>query len=291
MIERILVPTDGSELSERAIPLATVLASAQGAQVFLAQAVSPPAWMAMDDGGYGSYGAINPELYQQLLDEMDAEARENLDRLASSFQATPGVGQVQTQLFHGSPHAALLDYEQEIRADLVVLATHGRTGLARFALGSVADRMVREGAAPVLMVRSFGREVTAVDRALVPLDGSSLSERSLPMVEALAGKPLHGVTLLTVADGEDEDARMYLDTAAVRLRASGLTVDARVLAGDAGEVIAAAADEAGLIIMATHGRSSFDRVRHGSIAEQVLHDSPVPLLLVRAREDEPDSPA
>ncbi|HZT05889.1 MAG TPA: universal stress protein [Chloroflexota bacterium] len=279
-MQRILVPTDASPLSEAAMPLAREVASAQQAEVFLVQIVSPPVWVAMDDSGYGS---VSPDLYQQFLDSMEEEAQRNLDRLADFFGAGREPGTVHTQLFQGSPAAALLDYEAEIQPDLVVMATHGRTGLARFARGSVADRMVREGTAPVLMVRSFGRQVTALKRALVPLDGSELAEAALPVVEELACRPLNSIVLLTVIDAASaESADAYLEKVGTRLERTGVAVERRRVDGVPGEAIAEAAKDVDLVIMATHGRGGLDRLRYGSVAEHTLRETEASLLLVRA---------
>ncbi len=283
MIQRILVPTDGSPLSERALPLAEVVASAQNSEVFLVQVVPPPVW-ATDGGGYGAYEPISPELYQQVIDALDESARANLDELSRRLQHYATPIRTQAELLHGSPLAALLDYERQVGPGLMILATHGRTGLARFARGSVADCMVREGVAPVLMARSFGREALSLQRALVPLDGSPLAEEALPMVETLAGKPLQRARLLRVVERPDEEfaARTYLDEVAARLLASGLDVEVDVRTGDPGASITETANSVDLVVMATHGRGGLNRLRHGSVAERTLRDTPAPLLLVRA---------
>jgi nucleotide-binding universal stress UspA family protein len=291
LIERILFPTDGSELSERAVPLLETVAAAQGAEVYLVQVVSPPVWATMDGGvGYGVSDGISPELYQEVLDELESEAKQNLDRLTQQLQAHVPPIRSRSQVFRGSPYGALLDYEADTQPGLVVMATHGRTGLARFARGSVADCMVREGTAPVLMARSFGREVAAFDEALVPLDGSAVAEAALGMVETLAKKPLQRVRLLDVVEdaSETDEGTAYLRRIAARLEGAGLAVTPMVQTGVPGEVIADVAETTDVVIMATHGRSGWNRLRHGSVAEKALRDSPGPLLLVRAGESHPE---
>jgi nucleotide-binding universal stress UspA family protein len=285
MIERILLPTDGSPLSERAFPVAELIASAQGAEIYAVEVVSPPMWM-VDGGGYAGYeGSLSPELYQQLLDELDARAQQDLDHVAQRLQAYSTPIGTHTELLQGSPYGALLDYEQKVKPDLVIMATHGRTGLERFARGSVADCMLREGTTPVLMVRSFEPPVSTLERVLVPLDGSQLAEQALPMVEMLARKPVQAVRLLRVMDSMDDEAGaiVSLRPAASRLEAAGVKVELDVQVGEPGEAIAAVAKDADLIIMATHGSGGWNRFRHGSVAEQTLRETTVPLLLVRAR--------
>jgi nucleotide-binding universal stress UspA family protein len=164
------------------------------------------------------------------------------------------------------------------------MATHGRTGLARFALGSVADRMVREGSVPVLLVRSATSTTTKLESALVMLDGSGVAEHMLPMVEQLAHTPLQSVTLFrVVADPDDLGAALkYLQGVTARLEPSGLHVAAVVDVGDPRRIVRKAASRLDLVILCTHGRSGFDRLRHGSVAESVLREVDRPTLLVRA---------
>lgn len=227
-------------------------------------------------------GSLSAEIYQDLMEGLTSEAEQNVERLAGQVRSA-GLA-AGTAVLQGVAAARLLDYEAEAKPDLVVMASHGRTGLARFALGSVADRMVREGLAPVVIVRSLAMGATAIKRALVPLDGSPLAETALHVVQALAGKPLRSVHLLrAVASAKEfEAASVYLAGVAGRLSAIGLFVDPEVCIAAPGEAIKRAAENTHLVIMATHGRGGLDRLRHGSVAEHALHNVAVPLLLVRA---------
>jgi nucleotide-binding universal stress UspA family protein len=280
MLKRILLPTDGSELSERALAIAATIAAAQGAEVVLACVVWPPWWTATD---HTTYEYSSPELYEQIIEAMEVDARAALDRLSQDL-AERNV-RTRTILLKGSPALELLALEERERPDLVVMATHGRTGLARFALGSVADRLVREGISPVLVVRSFSPAVGRIERVLVALDGSSLAEEALNMVEALAGKPLRLVKLLRVV-GSDIDlasASAYMSSIALRMENAGLeAVQAIRVDDDPARVIESEAQSVDLVVLATHGRGGFDRLRHGSVAERAIRYLTVPALLVRA---------
>jgi nucleotide-binding universal stress UspA family protein len=278
MLQRILVPTDGSVLAERAFPLAERIATCQGAAVVVARVVPPTTWVGYDPAAYGT-----SEAYQKLFDEMDEDCRRYLDRVADRFRAA-GIS-VTTEMLRGSPIARLIDLEEQLAPDLVIMGTHGRSGLARLALGSVADLMVRYGAAPVLLVRAFAPALSGLRTALVPLDGSLLAEEVLPLVETLATRPLEHVRLLdAVADESDEGtAGRYLDQIAARLRASGVQVSTQVKLAPPAEAIADAAAHVDLVILSTHGRGGFERWRHGSVAAQVIAQLETPTLLVRAR--------
>lgn len=151
------------------------------------------------------------------------------------------------------------------------MGTHGRTGLTRLALGSVADRMVRAGTAPVLLVREA--EPSTLRSALVMLDGSGLAEEALEAVKLFEA----------VDDARDRrPATTYLEGVASQLAGSGLTAEAIVDVGDPAALVHQAAEGADLVALCTHGRGGLDRFRHGSVAERVVRDSKKPVLLVRA---------
>jgi nucleotide-binding universal stress UspA family protein len=157
-------------------------------------------------------------------------------------------------------------------------------GAARFTLGRVTDRLVREGRPPVLVVRRSSPAAPTLHRALVTLDGSDLAEEALPMVETLAGKPLESVVLLRiVANPQDQGPAMtYLEGVASRLSRLALKVEVVVGVGASTLGIERAARAVDLVILCTHGRGGVDRLRHGSVAEHVVREVDTPALLVRA---------
>jgi nucleotide-binding universal stress UspA family protein len=275
-MRRILVPTDGSPESEKALPVATTVASAQDAEVVLVSVIDEIPIVAP------GYGATSAAIYEEILRNNEDAARAHLEHVAARLTAA-GV-RVRTAVRRGPTAAALLDWETEEAPDLLVMATHGRTGIARFALGSVADRMVRDGSVPVLLVRSATPTTTRLETALVMLDGSGVAEQVLPMVEQLAGKPLQSVTLYrVVANLDDEDAAMhYLEGVRARLATTALGVKTVVEVGDPRRTARKAASRTDLVILYTHGRGGVDRLRHGSVAEFVVRDVEQPTLLVRA---------
>jgi nucleotide-binding universal stress UspA family protein len=285
MMHTILFPTDGSSLSERAFPLALQVARAQNARLLIAQVVPYLGWLDIGPEAY-----LAAPAYQEVVNAMDADAQRNTEKLVVRAQLE-GVP-AETAVLHGSPAAELVEYEEQRRPDLVVMASHGRTGLTRFALGSVADTILREATAPVLLARSFGQEHTALARVLVPLDGSALAEKALDTIQTLAGKPITQVQLYRgiVERGEWPDAIAYLDKIALQLRDTQIEINSVVSIGEPFEMIAKAARSVDLVVMATHGRGGLDRVRHGSVADRVLRELPVPVLLVRSRTPEVRQP-
>jgi nucleotide-binding universal stress UspA family protein len=207
----------------------------------------------------------------------------------------------------GEPRSALLDLADELDVDTIAMATHGRGGLTRAVLGSVAEYVVQHATIPVLLVRARDERPApepGLDRLLVPLDGSALGERALGCAIELA-RPGSTVVLVRVerptATPDDEeragadrggysdegrpDATAYLGHVADRLAGIGLVCRTDVRCGRPGEQIleAARAHEADLIVMATHGRTGPARWMLGSVADEVARHADRPILLVSAR--------
>lgn len=285
----ILVPLDGSQGAERALPVAERFAKETRQSLLLVRVVPiiTPANTLM-----ASSGGVPAEVYQQLFDDERRAAEEYMRQQVAGAQGRGAA--VRGQVMVGDPSSTLIDVAERMHTSLVVMTTHGRTGMERFALGSVADRMVCYGPAPVFLLRSHGVECRAerLDRAIIGLDGSERAERALDICRMLAGCVIRELVLVR-AIAADADARkaaeaqQYLDEVVARhahefgSRDCGLTVE--VLRGPAAEAILRKAErECDLIVIATHGRTGTARWALGSIAERVLHDAGVPVLLVRS---------
>lgn len=287
MVERILLPLDGSPFGERALPYALRLASATGARLILMHGHAPLVI------------AKEPDF------DVQAFARRLRDgQVVVPYTATAGIE------IEAVPHDVYMDKVAEgicetivaQGADLVVMSTHGYGGLGRWLYGSVADQVIRQSPVPLVLVPvtcDHVWEEAATLRILVPLDGSAFAEEVLDPVGKLASA-LKAELLLVGAAGPLEygyadgvpftrsgfDAALketneYLEGVAARLRAAGqrVTVDAQT--GQAGPVIDGIARRrhVDLIAMATHGRSGMARAALGSVATEMLHRSTVPLLL------------
>src|SRR6266567_6435343 len=244
MIRRILIPTDGSPASELAMPIAERLARAQGAEVLLLQVIRYPVV-------YDGFG-VGPDVYQMMLDASKDQAEANLGRLEAQFR-DQGV-RTKSLLLRGSPAACLLDVERDEEVDMVVMSTHGRTGLARFALGSVADRIVREGARPVITVPPT-TSPSNLDSALLMLDGSDVAEEAVAVLEDLAIRPIKSIKLFRAVDDTSERtaARTYLEGASYRLAAAGFQTEIAVHLGDPISLVRRAAEDMDLVVLCTHG--------------------------------------
>lgn len=191
----------------------------------------------------------------------------------------------------GPPARGILDVAERSRADLVVMTTHGRSGLGRWAYGSVAEAVLARSPVPVLLVRCHAIEHTlrwdvAPTRVLVPLDGSALAEESLP--HALALNQIGNGTIILVRalttglPTERRQAEAYLTALAGSLRARGVAVETVVRAGPAGDAIldetrVASAD---LVAIATRGLTGCGHSTQGEVAADVLLRSETLVLLV-----------
>jgi nucleotide-binding universal stress UspA family protein len=282
---RILVPLDGSELAERALPAAERVAVATRSTLLLVRIIPLTTWaFAAPDN------LVPGAPYQELIEAEEREAYTYLQHVAEHRRDKNLRMELEVQ--RGDAAATLIDIEQRFQVGLVVMTTHGRTGMARFALGSVADRLVRGGSAPVLLVRPFVEESRCqhLERAIVPLDGSPLAELSLGLVRQLAGRLIHHVTLLRAVSrrGERDEvsaARRYLEEVRLRLErqlvAEPCTLSIAVVQGEPAEqIIRQVATGCDLVVMTTHGETGTRRWAMGSVADRVLHDADAPLLLV-----------
>jgi nucleotide-binding universal stress UspA family protein len=293
----VLVPLDGSALAERALPWGVRLAARRGVPLLLAQAVRPPYAVAS--------GPATATLVGHLLEAELATAEAYLEGEAAAVRAaTPGL-EVRTAVRPGDPATVLLGLEEDEDVRLVVMGTHGRSGLDRWVRGSVAEAVLCHGMAPVLLVRptddparatGLGREGV---RLLVPLDGSALAAGAVQEAARIVAPGGGEIMFATVVPLRDRDAapgstpvgdptraaaQRHLEEAAVALRRRGLRATAVVLTADdpaAAIVDLATLEEIDLIVMATHGRGGLGRWLYGSVADTVSRTARTPVLLVR----------
>lgn len=288
-----VVALDGSATAEYVIPWATALARALGSRLVLAEAVE-----------------ANGKQTEPALQA----ARHYLTGVADSLQSSGVPVETRAVAADQGIAPAIAALVEELGADLLCLATHGRTGVRRLVLGSVADTLARTVATSSLIINardlSSGVEAPSIRRIIVPLDGSAAAEAALSTAQQLAGSleatldlvqvvPWAAAALASLPEGAiptnlDEDleqaATAYLEEVAARLPATP-PVERHVLRGSAPDRLLNHAEQtqASLIAMTTRGRSGVARWALGSVADKVLRAGSTPLLLVRppATEQEP----
>jgi len=299
MYTRILVPLDGSTIAEGVLPYARAFATALDIPVHLLQVMDPDTLIpsvAAQQGRSHNILTINREHNGDYLKET-AASFSNPAAISSSVRV-------------GKPAQVIIEVAATDRDTLVAIATHGRSGIRRWLLGSVAEKVLHGADNDVLLIRAMGqidrKGAAQLKRLVVPLDGSDLAEEALPCAVELAQKMTLELILLRVylmpgvayptgsyapdwklLDQEmQERAIEYLEGKSKQLRNEGLErVSFRVLEGNAAEKIIEIARENsdGLIAMSTHGASGIGRWVLGSVTERVIRYSDTAVLVVRAK--------
>ena len=275
---KIMLPLDGSELSESVLPWVVGLARRLQAELLLVKITDP-------------FVAMTPEMPSLALrwqEQAEAESARYLERLAASLCDL----KVETRSMLGVPRDVLPELATTSGCQLIAMASHGRTGVARWLLGSVAERVLRRATCPVLLMRP-GVELPqqGFRRVLVPVDGSATSERVLQeILPYLAEEPqvvvmrASGLTLQEHAQVLDPGAResylLGLEASLADLKVEGLQLDIRVVDSEAPEAILTLSEEMNcdLIAMSTHGRTGLDRFLLGSVTEKVARYSKMAVL-------------
>lgn len=296
MFQKILVPLDGSVPSERALNPAHTLALNMSAEMVLFR-VAPPIPFVADSMEI-------QQVYEQVTALNRSDARQYLvGALQSHFPETtvPTI----IEAVSGSVISSILDYASRSEVDLIVMLSHGRSGVQRWFYGSVAEMVLRGAPCPLFVVRSD----SPVRKALITLDGSSLAERALEAGVAVALSMGADVTLLQCVEplgsrevaqleglrpglGHDlqsqvqDEAGTYLRDQAARLSRPELEIEVAIQVGPAGQRIVEYAErnDVDLIVMASHGRSGLSRWVYGSVAEKVLRGASCSLLVVRGEQ-------
>ncbi len=147
-IKRVVLPLDGSAVSEEALPHAVAVAKALDVGITLIRTISP---MSYGD----AFADYVPAIYDDVTSEVESDVSDYLAFHAGRIQGL-GIEDVVQVSASGYPAAAILDEVGDDGEKLVVMGTHGRSGVGRWLLGSVADRVVRHSQGPVLIIRPTG---------------------------------------------------------------------------------------------------------------------------------------
>lgn len=285
------MPLDGSPLAEYALPYARYMGH------YFKLPVRVLSCMA---------GMPGPQPGTVKLQDL---IRGYLERVSEPLR---GAGlAVSTLLSPAEAATGIVDEVDQHAGTLLVMSAHGRTGIRRWALGSVTDRVLRASRSAMLIVRSDGEAAPAevkLATIVVPLDGSELAEQALAPAILLARKAGLGLILLRVLSSEiqsylqdpsfagawrdmaeetEANGEEYLQTVTARVRGEGVDrVQSKLLHGAPAEIIVDfVRDTPGcMVAMTTHGRSGIGRWVVGSVAERVARHSPRPVLLLRAHD-------
>jgi len=314
MYQRVLVPLDGSKLSEVVFPYVKELAGRLDLDVVLLHVQKP------------EEGESAP-LHRAYVEHKAGMVEREIEEVWQSAGVGAGERKLEVcgELAVGYPAEEILRYADESDVGLILMATRGRSGFRRWVMGSVADKILRMSAVPVWLINAEAAEGVAYDKwperkIVVPLDGSQLAETVLPHVEVLTkqrgAEPME-VVLLCVSEPAvtmtyySPSARLETPTGAVhvmpqdyqrellarqkllagqylagvaeRLKQVYPHVRSEVLEGEPAKEIISYAERSpfSVIVMSTHARGGLSRWAYGSVAAKLLQNVPSPILLVR----------
>jgi nucleotide-binding universal stress UspA family protein len=287
MWKKILVPLDGSDLAELALPYAEELANAFKSEVILLHVSEP---------SEDHYRHMHQLYVEEVAQRMKGRIRK-----------------IRPVLVTGKSAEGIIGYAEKNDVGLIIMTSHGRSGILSWATGSIASKLLQAATMPVLLVRAVKPKRKAqpkvlLGRILLPLDGSEAGEAAVGYVGELMSRLESEVTLLgVISSGQHirtvggldyisyppeqmemfkKEAQEYLDGVYRRLkrRKGTVKVAINVGAGDVGQEIIKFAEEKGvnLIAISSHGHSGIEKWVFGSIANKVVQASVAPVLVVRA---------
>ena len=283
MFEKILVPLDGSELAEGALPYVEEIARSFSSEVILLTAY------------------LSGERVEHLLGAYMAKKVQDLQTLGVKARSVILQGDAATQI---------LDFAKKNKIGLIIISTHGCSGCGRWPLGNIANKVMRESLIPTILVRSDQLGDVGADKELkkilVSLDGSRFAEVVIPHVEGLAKKmnsevvlvmAIEAVKLPYIAAYRDREemeknyttkakreAERYLNKKEMSLSNKGLKVSSVPLEGKPTPTILQYGEDNSfnLIALTTHGFSGVTKWAYGSVASHIIESSSKPLLVLRA---------
>ena len=295
-IKKIMIPLDGSPLSEMPLMPAAILAKATGAVLMLLRVQEP------------SDPMVDGELKSQVSEYKDNTAHKYLDEVTQKKILADVAREVLT--VKGPVAESIIDCAAEYDVDLIVMSSHGRSGIGRWVYGSIAEKVLRQAPCATIIQQSKANvPMFSNKRILVTLDGSGLAERVLESAGDIAQATGSELILLRVTgmvqlaidsvdplvmkqdldkleEHERFEAKEYLGRVQQKLAVSGLTVKIEVISGPVAETILlyAAENDVDLIAMSSHGRSGVGRWFYGSVAEKVLRGAHSAMLIKRGKD-------
>lgn len=265
MMQKILAALDGTKASESILPYLETLLASQDADVTLVHVVPDTA----------------PEKVHK--------AYVYLNKVAKSLRDKGAV--IDAHVLGGKPAASLVDMAVRGGYSLILMCSRGKKGLKRLLLGSVAEEILRRSPIPVLIVHPLGKpgEKPRIKRIVVPLDGSSRSGSILPHVAPIAKATGSKLLFMTIVEPHSKN-EMPVEVVAKnlfreqkRLHKEGIPTELAIRYGDPTLEILSFGDvqDADLLALSTHGRTGVERALYGSVAESVLRNGKLPMLVLR----------
>lgn len=291
---RVLIPLDGSKLAEAPLSYVSSLRGLDELELTLVSVV---------DEGEEVHSLGTKETLEREHNVLSSYLRDTAEGIRKHLGLPAAI-----RLESGQPAEQILNLAKELSTDLLVISTHGRSGAARFRLGSVADKVIRGAPCNVMVMGPRAAEAAEwfaeisepFKQILVPLDGSRLAEQALPLAIRFAERyqstlhlvrvvtvPLYGdisgeVTYPDLLDIMEDNAAKYLESIGSRPGMPASVQKKVAIGGPAGELLNYVDDHhIDLVVMTSHGRGGISRAALGSVTDRLI-GSPAPVLVVRA---------
>jgi nucleotide-binding universal stress UspA family protein len=298
LIRTIVVPLDGSESGERAIPWAKAVAG-DTADIVLLEVTPVASSVRTIDGQIVGTAETIQEGYRQMAQQ---QLNESLGRWFGSKE------KVSTSIATGDPGEQILAVAAEQNADLIVMSSHGRGAVGRFVSGSVADRVVRHAPLPVMIVGPEGDIATdaSIRRIVAPVEASPLSVAALPVAGSLSLLTGASVTVVhvmvttsgvimlypdvvgtlppsayeTAQEHLTAEARDLVDKAVMALADLGVEATGEIYSGNPAESIISVLKPGDVIVLSSHARQGLARWVIGSTSMKLIRNGQAPVVVV-----------
>jgi nucleotide-binding universal stress UspA family protein len=304
----VLAPVDGSTRALHAVPWAAKLAGPDGTVILLR--VVPP----QPDYAESLFSLVGAEeRVREIQDAWTRTAKADMDE-AEALLSGSGVT-VEQMVAEGEPDEEIVAAAARRGVQMIAMASHGRGAVGRAIFGSVADRVARTAPVPVLILRPPDEDVVpsvAVSRIVVPLDGSEIAARALPVASELAehlAAPVHVIRAVDAAlslpmasgvfgagpvvdanvtdqiwEEAEAEARSTVTAAVSQLQSEGVEASGGIVTGSPFFAISEAIEPGDLLTLTSHGRGGVRRWLLGSVAEKLVREAKAPVMLVPAVE-------
>jgi nucleotide-binding universal stress UspA family protein len=304
----VLAPVDGSTRALHAVPWAAKLAGPDGTVILLR--VVPP----QPDYAESLFSLVGAEeRVREIQDAWTRTAKADMDE-AEALLSGSGVT-VEQVVAEGEPDEEIVAAAARRGVQMIAMASHGRGAVGRAIFGSAADRVARTAPVPVLILRPPDEDVVpsvAVSRIVVPLDGSEIAARALPVASELAehlAAPVHVIRAVDAAlslpmasgvfgagpvvdanvtdqiwEEAEAEARSTVTAAVSQLQSEGVDASGGIVIGSPFFAISEAIEPGDLLTLTSHGRGGVRRWLLGSVAEKLVREAKAPVMLVPAVE-------
>lgn len=300
MFRKILVPLDGSQLSERALQIAQQILPRTNPELFLIHVIDPSTESAA-------------HMHRTYLDGLADASRQNISQ--EILKSQKGI-KVIPVLLHGDPATEIIDFAQANQVSLIIMSTRNRTGIRRWALGSVSEKVYRQTMCPCILIGADGDSKAIqprrpIGRILVPIGRTGDEQKFMSYVDAFDTRIISEVVFLQAVppiisidkaeyqkaaheftesayvdrleQSRKEEALKHLSTFIQVIKSKGIATTAVAVIGSTADSILKYAKETNvdLIVLPAEGQSAFGHWILGKLAKTLLREGRTPVFIVK----------